>query len=109
MSLVARLLVAARPAVTDPEEAVRIHLAPRYRVLLHNDDTTPFDFVVGILRRIFHVDFAQATRITFEAHTSQVALVVVLALEEAEARVDRAHSLARTQKHPLTFTIEPET
>ena len=88
---------------------MRARVAPRYRVLLHNDPLTPFDFVIGILRNIFGKGMAEAVRITFEAHTGQIALVGVLALEEAEARNERAHGLARTREHPLTFTIEPET
>ena len=44
----------------------------------------------------------------FTAHNTGVALVTVLPLEEAELRTEQAHSLARTQKFPLTFTYEPE-
>jgi ATP-dependent Clp protease adapter protein ClpS len=43
-----------------------------------------------------------------EAHHSGVAFVAAYALEQAEFRVDQAHSVARTHKFPLTFTYEPE-
>ena len=83
-------------------------LAPRYRVLIHNDDITPMNFVVLILTRFFKKEDAEALEIMFEAHHKEVALVDVMGLEEAEFRVEQAHSLARTAKFPLTFTIEPE-
>ena len=83
-------------------------LAPRYRVLIHNDEITPMGFVVLVLTRFFKKVDAEACEIMFEAHHKEVALVDVMGLEEAEFRVEQAHSLARTAKFPLTFTIEPE-
>ncbi|MCZ7646370.1 MAG: ATP-dependent Clp protease adaptor ClpS [Planctomycetota bacterium] len=82
-------------------------LAPQYRVLIHNDDVTPMDFVVTVLREIFRKGPFEATRIMLTAHVSGIALVAVLPLEEAELRVDQAHSLARTAHFPLTFSYEP--
>lgn len=86
----------------------RTRLAPLYRVLIHNDDVTPMDFVVAVLQRFFRKSTQEALEIMLTAHYQGVALVAVLPLEEAEFRVDQAHSHARTQKFPLTFTIEPE-
>jgi ATP-dependent Clp protease adaptor protein ClpS len=90
----------------DTETASR--LVPMFRVMIHNDPVTPMDFVVAILRVVFRKEGQEAVAIMMEAHNSNVALVTVLPLEEAEHRVDRAHSLARTAKFPLTFTLEPE-
>ncbi len=83
-------------------------LAPRYRVLIHNDDVTPMDFVVDVLRGVFAKEEPEAVAIMLEAHHAGVALVAVLALEQAEWRIGQAHSLARTRKFPLTFSAEPE-
>ena len=83
-------------------------LAPRYRVLIHNDDVTPMDFVVHVLMSIFKKELNDAMEIMLAAHNSSVALVVVLPLEEAELRVEQAHALARPRKFPLTFTYESE-
>jgi len=93
---------------TRPEVREKTELAPRWRVIIHNDDVTPMDFVVGILLGIFALERVRATRVMLEAHTTGVAHVVTLALEEAEARVDKAHSLARTKRYPLTFSYEPD-
>ncbi|MBI3272727.1 MAG: ATP-dependent Clp protease adaptor ClpS [Planctomycetes bacterium] len=104
---------AGEPAVPQPAPRTKVRdekktqFAPLYRVLIHNDDVTPMDFVVNVLRRIFGKSIPDAARIMLEAHTTGVALVEVVPLERAEFLVDRAHSLARTAKYPLTFTYEP--
>jgi len=94
------------PAVeTTPEHDTA--LAPRWKVLLHDDPVTAFEFVRSMLERVFDQPASQALRITREAHETGVALVEVLPLEQAEFRRDRAHSLARAQGYPLTLTLEP--
>jgi ATP-dependent Clp protease adaptor protein ClpS len=98
----------AGPAVMQPESVVTPRLTPRYKVLIHNDDVTSMDFVVYVLMNVFKKSVQDAAEIMIEAHNTGVALVEVLPLEEAELRIEQGHSLARTQKFPLTFTAEPE-
>ena len=81
---------------------------PPYKVLIHNDEVTPYDFVVAILIRIFQLTPIIAEHITYLAHTKGVALVTVLPKSEAQRRVGKAHFAARLEGFPLTFTIEPE-
>ena len=96
------------PAVrATPKEDVETRLAPLWRVLIHNDDITPFDFVMGVLIQIFKLSTIRAFQVTLEAHRGGVALVVVEAREHAEFHIEQAHSLARGRKFPLTFTMEP--
>ena len=99
--------IVKKPIVKKVTDA-RPRLAPLYRVLVHNDDVTTAEFVVYILMDIFKKNVSDAAEIMTTAHNSGVALVVVLPLEEAELRVEQAHSKARTAKYPLTFTYEPE-
>lgn len=101
-------MVPTTKPVRQPDVDEKTRHAPMYRVLIHNDDVTPMDFVVAVLRSIFHKDVNSAMQIMLEAHHGNVALVAVLSLEEAEFRVDKAHAVARTAKFPLTFTYEPE-
>ena len=97
------------PAVqTLPATTEKPRLTPMYRVLIHNDHVTPMNFVVEILSTIFQKDQPAAIEIMLCAHTTGVAQVAVLPLEQAELRVQQAHSRARTAKYPLTFTYEPE-
>lgn len=106
-SAVPRLSSVANPAVQPATQTVP-RIAPRFRVLIHNDPVTPMDFVVHVLVTIFRKAVPEAFTIMLEAHNRDVALVDVMGLEEAEFRVEQAHCLARTAKYPLTFTIEPE-
>lgn len=94
--------------VTEPEVSEQTALVPPWRVLIHNDNVTPMNFVEDILMGVFALDPMRAERVMLEAHFKGIAHVVTLSLEEAEARVEKAHSLARTAKYPLTFTYEPE-
>lgn len=79
-----------------------------YRVIIHNDDVTTFEFVIIVLVTIFELNFARAEDIAFEAHTKGNAYVCTLSLKEAKSRVFKAQYAARQQGFPLTFTIEPE-
>ncbi len=81
---------------------------PPYRILIHNDHVTPFDFVIAVLIRVFSLTPIIAEHITYLAHTNGLALVCVLPKSEAEQRVGRAHFAARLEGFPLTFTLEPD-
>jgi ATP-dependent Clp protease adaptor protein ClpS len=89
---------------TEQDEA----LEPLYRVIIHNDDITPYDFVILILQKIFQLKPLEAEHVTFIAHTSGLAYVTTLPLTEAQKRVGKAHFAANLEGYPLTFTIEPE-
>jgi ATP-dependent Clp protease adaptor protein ClpS len=99
------------PETTVTPEIVEISetaLEPLYRVLIHNDDVTPMDFVVSILERIFFVSGVDALEIMFTAHFSGVAYVQTLPKAEAQNRVGKAHFAAGLEGYPLHFSIEPE-
>ncbi len=90
----------------DTEQLEEIE--PPVRVYIHNDDVTPYDFVVLVLQRFFDLTLLQAEQVTYTAHVSGVAYVVTLPKSEAEKRVGQAHFAAGLEGYPLTFTIEPE-
>jgi ATP-dependent Clp protease adaptor protein ClpS len=106
----------AAPAPPEVEHDVRLdelpvaetELEPPYRVLIHNDDITPFDFVIAVLRGVFSLSGRDALAVTTRAHVTGIAYVTTLPYEEAKYRVGQAHSLARAAGFPLTFSIEPE-
>ncbi|MBN1219211.1 MAG: ATP-dependent Clp protease adaptor ClpS [Anaerolineae bacterium] len=79
-----------------------------YRVIIHNDNVTTFEFVIAVLVNIFGLPVNRAVDITYEAHTRGNAYVATLPLEEAKSKVFKAQYAARQQGFPLTFTIEPE-
>lgn len=79
-----------------------------WRVFIHNDDVTPFDFVILVLRHVFKLSPELAEHITWEAHTRGVASVVTRPKHEALRLVAAAHAAARANGFPLTFTAEPK-
>lgn len=93
----------------EPEEATeqRTRLAPQWKVILHNDDVTTFEFVTGLLKSLFHKRHAEAVRLTREVHESGSALITVTNFERAELYVEQVKSLARPQGFPLTASMEP--
>lgn len=93
-----------RDARADTDEAIE----PRSKIFIHNDDVTPYDFVVIVLQRFFDLTPLEAEHVTYIAHVSGVAYVATLPKTEAETRVGRAHFAASLEGYPLTFTIEPE-
>ncbi|AFY59461.1 MULTISPECIES: ATP-dependent Clp protease adapter ClpS [Cyanophyceae] len=78
-------------------------LAPRYRVLLHNDDFNSMEHVVEtLLKTVPSLTQPQAVDIMMEAHTNGVALVITCALEHAEFYCEALKMAG------LTSTIEPD-
>jgi ATP-dependent Clp protease adaptor protein ClpS len=79
-----------------------------YKVLLHNDDYTPMEFVVLILKEIFNKSDADATAIMLHAHTHGMAVAGVYTFEIAETKVQQTMALASKAGFPLLCTMEPE-
>jgi len=81
---------------------------PLYKVLLLNDDFTPRDFVVRVLRAEFRMTTDQAARVMITAHTKGSCVVAVFTREIAEEKASRATEMAREEGYPLLFSTEPE-
>jgi ATP-dependent Clp protease adaptor protein ClpS len=102
--------VAEMDFATEQElvQETEAEVEPPYRVLIHNDDVTPMDFVVVILMRIFEKDALAAEHIMFTAHLKGLAYVATFPRSEAQKRVGKAHFAAQLEGYPLLFSIEPE-
>ena len=81
---------------------------PMYKVILVNDDYTPREFVVRLLKSEFRVPEAQALGIMLTAHTKGSCVVAVFTKEIAEEKATRATDFAKQHGFPLLFTSEPE-
>ena len=81
---------------------------PLHKVILLNDDYTPRDFVVQLLKAEFRVPEAQAGIIMLTAHTKGACVVAVFTKEIAEEKATRATDVARQHGYPLLFSTEPE-
>lgn len=89
-------------------EETKTELEPLYSVIIHNDEVTPMDFVVEVLKQIFFLGNDRAAEIMLAAHIKGSAYVQTLSKAEAEKRVKNAHHAARAVGYPLTLTIERE-
>jgi ATP-dependent Clp protease adaptor protein ClpS len=83
-----------------------LELPPMYKVLLHNDDYTTMEFVVEILRKVFHKSPAEATRIMLLVHKSGTGVCGVFSEDIAETKVEIVHHLARKSGFPLRCSME---
>ncbi len=87
----------ARPKVKKP---------PLYKVVLLNDDYTPMDFVVQVLKRFFGLSHDKATTVMLHVHTRGRGVAGVYTYEIAETKVVMVNDYAREHEHPLQCTLE---
>ena len=80
----------------------------RWKVVLLNDDTTPMDFVVGILTEIFKHSQETAKNVTMEIHNTGSGVAGVYSFEIAEVKAVEATQLARANGFPLQIKMEEE-
>ncbi|GAC1341519.1 MAG: ATP-dependent Clp protease adapter ClpS [Acetobacteraceae bacterium] len=79
-----------------------------HKVMLVNDDYTPRDFVVRVLKAEFRMSESQASRVMITAHQRGVCVVAVFTKDVAEEKATNATDAARAKGYPLLFTTEPE-
>ena len=96
--------------VTKPKTRVKTKVErPRlHKVILVNDDYTPREFVVVILKAEFRMTEDQAHKVMITAHRRGVCVVAVFAKDIAETKATRATDAGRAKGYPLLFTTEPE-
>jgi ATP-dependent Clp protease adaptor protein ClpS len=79
-----------------------------HKVILVNDDYTPREFVVTILKTEFRLSEDQAYKVMITAHRKGTCVVAVYAQDVAETKAARATEAGRLKGYPLLFTTEPE-
>jgi ATP-dependent Clp protease adaptor protein ClpS len=88
------------------ERKVAVRPPSLYKVLLHNDDFTPMDFVVMVLENYFAKDRTAATEVMLAVHHKGVGVCGVYPFEIAETKVSMVMECARENEHPLQCTME---
>jgi ATP-dependent Clp protease adaptor protein ClpS len=91
-----------------PETTKKVKKPPLYKVLLHNDDYTTMEFVVYVLKTVFHKSELDAVRIMLAVHRQGVGVAGVYTYEIAEAKVEKVTQLARANEFPLLCSLEEE-
>jgi len=79
-----------------------------HKVILVNDDYTPREFVVLVLKAEFRMNADQAYRVMMTAHRKGACVVAVYAKDIAETKAARATEAGRSKGYPLMFATEPE-
>jgi ATP-dependent Clp protease adaptor protein ClpS len=97
--------IVTKPRIQIQPETQRPRL---HKVILVNDDYTPREFVVTVLKAEFRMSEEQAYRVMITAHRRGVCVVAVYQRDIAETKATRATEAGRSKGYPLMFTTEPE-
>ena len=98
----------------DVDEKLRTKIEPKverpklYKVILVNDDFTPRDFVVEVLKAVFRTSEDEAYHIMVTAHRKGSCVVAVFTKDVAETKATEATDMGKAAGFPLLFTTEPE-
>ncbi|MEA2880343.1 MAG: ATP-dependent Clp protease adaptor protein ClpS [Hyphomicrobiales bacterium] len=81
---------------------------PLWKVILLNDDYTPREFVVTVLKLVFRMGEERAYAVMLTAHRKGACVIAVYARDIAETKASEAMELAKSKGYPLAFSTEPE-
>ena len=81
---------------------------PLWKVILLNDDYTPREFVVMVLKAVFRMNESQAYRVMMTAHQKGACVIAVFTRDVAETKAKEATELGKSKGYPLYFTTEKE-
>ncbi len=81
---------------------------PLWKVILLNDDFTPREFVVQVLKAVFRMNESQAYVVMMTAHQKGACVIAVYTRDVAETKAKEATELGRSKGYPLYFTTEKE-
>ena len=97
------------PKINEDTQSIIDTINPRmYKVIMHNDDYTPMDFVVEVLQKIFHKNAQEAEDIMWRVHQKGKAVCGVYVKDIAQTKVFQTKQMAKANGHPLLVTIEEE-
>jgi ATP-dependent Clp protease adaptor protein ClpS len=92
--------------VVVQEAKPKLKRPPLYKVILLNDDFTPMDFVVLVLKTFFGMSEEKATQIMLHVHTRGIGVCGVFSKDVAETKVQLVNDYSRQHQHPLLCTME---
>jgi len=93
---------------TSIQTIPRVETPKMYKVILLNDDYTPMEFVVLILRRFFGKSEDEANKVMLDVHKKGSGIAGVFTLEVAEMKVMQVNQYSQMNEHPLKSTLEEE-
>src|SRR5690242_21671993 len=104
--------VVPQQTVTTPKPKTKTKLKTErpklWKVILLNDDYTPREFVVQVLKAVFRMNESQAYRVMMTAHQKGACVIAVFTKDVADTKAKEATELGKSNGFPLYFTTEPE-
>lgn len=107
-------MVSVLPAPAKPDIEIKtifdrmVVVEPPWKVWIHNDDVTTFEFVIRVLMKVFALSVEDAELLAWITHTEDIALVGVMPKDQALERINKATFAARLENFPLKFSAEPD-
>jgi len=89
------------------KQAARLAPPPMYQVVLLNDDYTPMEFVVLVLKRFFNKSDDEATQIMLRVHHEGRGVCGIYPRDLAATRIEQVSQFAQLSQHPLQCVMEP--
>jgi ATP-dependent Clp protease adaptor protein ClpS len=104
------MTAAMSPTTLKPKTVTTtaVQRPPLYKVILLNDDYTPREFVVMVLKAVFRMAEETASRVMLTAHRKGACVIAVFTRDVAETKAQEATELGKAKGYPLFFTTEPE-
>jgi ATP-dependent Clp protease adaptor protein ClpS len=79
---------------------------PMVVITLHNDDDTPFEFVLEVLQDVFGRSRSEAVELAFMSHNWGRSVVGKYPREIAETLLDEANTMIQGAGHALRLTMD---
>jgi len=92
----------------DLQDRQKVEPPKKFKVILHNDDYTPMDFVALVLMDVFNFNIQKANRITMQVHEEGKGIAGVYPKEIAWMKTKKCNKYARQHGHPFMVTMEQE-
>ena len=86
----------------------KIAVPPKYKVVFLNDNSTPIDFVIGVLTDVYRHSLETAKQLTLTIHNEGAGVAGIYTFEIAEQKANETVTLARASGFPLRVTLEEE-
>lgn len=86
----------------------QVQMPKMFKVIILNDDYTPMDFVILVLKRFFAKSDEAATQVMLDVHKKGAGVAGVYTLEVAEMKVMQSNQFSQMNRHPLKTTMEQE-
>ena len=92
----------------DLQDRQEVEPPKKFKVILHNDDYTPMDFVIIVLMDVFNFSFQKASEIMMQVHEQGKGIAGAYPKEIAWMKVKKCNKISKLEGHPLLTTMEVE-